>query len=164
MQIGNPARKFKGRVGFLGNQVRGQNSEMADLEQNLKELEHINMMSEDARDTLKKQQITTQGFIKDMVSVNEKLADKAKQENKKPLINRKSERSDSKKKRRGSNNAVGVKESEEDSGRKRVGVPSYLNQEGKLEEVIQTLENEISEINSSYKKYSIRGMKELRLT
>ena len=131
-----------------------QNASIADYDKKIRELEHMNKLSEEARDALKKQQEAAKYFIKDVVSVNEQLVDTLKKEPKKtPPLPKKNDKSPLPTKLKSSSSASNLKTTtEEKPSRKRVLVPSYLNQEGKLQEQIQSLENEIYEINSKYKK------------
>lgn len=131
---------------MLGN----QNSIISDFEKKIKELEHINRLSEEAREALKKQQQATQSFIKDVVSVNEQLVDSLKKEPKKPPSHK--ERSTSSKRIKSSQSTSSIKAKDEENSRKRVALPSYLNQENKLQQQISDLENEIADINKNYKQ------------
>ena len=123
------------------------NQSLSDKDKKIRELENIIKLSEEAREALKKQQMATQDFIKDVVSVNEQLvgslSKEAKPRGKKPSARAKKTKS-----------AVSLKTSrEEDSSiRQKVSIPSYLNKEGKLQDTIQNLEDEITEINSKYKR------------
>jgi chromosome segregation ATPase len=122
------------------------NLNLNEKDRKIKELETVVRLSEEAREALKKQQMATQDFIKDVVSVNEQLVDSLQKD---PKSRKK--RSTSARKNKSSPSLRSSKD-EEPSMRKKVSVPSYLNKEGKLQDTIQTLEEEISEINNKYKR------------
>ena len=125
------------------------NGNVCEKDKKIKELENVLRLSEEAREALKKQQMATQDFIKDVVSVNEQLVGSL-QKSSNPK-NKKRTNSASRK-----SNTLPKPFQDEDSQRKKVSIPSYLNNESKIQETIQNLEEEIQEINSNYKKLLIK--------
>lgn len=129
-----------------------QNVSIVSLEKKIEELERINKLSEEARDALRQQREATKFFIKDVVSVNQQLADSLKKDSKRSSASKKEEKVFSGKKLKSSSSASNLKVKNDEKGiRKRVSVPSYLNQENKLQGQISELESEIGEINKKYK-------------
>ena len=104
-------------------------------------------LSEEAREALKKQQMATKDFIKDVISVNEQLVGSLSKEAKP-----RSKKRSSSAQRNKSAMSVKTPREEAPSIKQKVLVPSYLNKEGKLQDTIQNLEDEIAEINSNYKR------------
>ena len=129
-----------------------QNSCIANLEKKIKELEHMNELSEEARQALKKQQIATQDFIKDVVSVNEQLVSSLKKAPRKSPAPKSKEKSPLHKSKN-SFSAVNLKPPfDEKKMRKKVSAPSYLKSEEKLQDLISNLEREIEDINTHYRR------------
>lgn len=124
------------------------NGDLNEKDKKIKELENVLRLSEEAREALKKQQTATQDFIKDVVSVNEQLVGSLQKSS-----NPKKKRSNSTSKK---SKTLPKHFQDEDPVRKKVSVPSYLNNESKIQETIQNLEEEIQEINSNYKKLLIK--------
>jgi myosin heavy subunit len=138
----------------LKNICSFQNNSISECEKKIRELERIKKLSEEAREALKKQQQATEYFIKDVVSVNGQLVDTLKKDPRKSSISKDYEPSSSSsfKRLKSSSSSSGLKTAPEDkNARKRVSVPSYLNNEIKLQEQVSELENEIAEINTKYK-------------
>ena len=135
----------------LKNICGSQNASVAALEKKIAELENANIISEEARESLKKQQEATRYFIKDVVSVNKQLTESLKKEPTKAPKPRKSEKSGLAKRIKPSSSTSSLKGAEKKQ-RNMASIPSYLNQEYKMQLQIQELENEVAGINMKYKE------------
>lgn len=123
------------------------NQSLNEKNKRIRDLENVIRLSEEAREALKKQQMATKDFIKDVISVNEQLVGSLSKEAKP-----RSKKRSSSAQRNKSAMSVKTPREEAPSIKQKVLVPSYLNKEGKLQDTIQNLEDEIAEINSNYKR------------